>query len=346
MTSTQCVGYSARTLPNLVQRKPWSNTPWDRFGVIRGIWDKMGILVRRGMNIEQAGRCWKALSGRWCKLQGVPVSVLSTPTGLGGFGVGIWDGETTVVSSLGKVAIGTGFEIERKTDYRVGVISKRITEMGLRSNEFDLNKMADDELQGVVSADDVPQAALIMRREWDKLMYSNKWVIKGKRIGEPLSFGIPAWYSSVYTLLHDQKFIGFESLVASIDFYSDSYGQFKKAVEVLRELSKLEEYRIAGKKIDKWDYMKLRYPAFVKEKNRLCRRGHVSEVLDYLEGKINLNEHLINNDINDIYTRFCLVWLKTLHRDLDILKVYFKYRALLLGSFSQNPVYRYCFSQV
>lgn len=349
MTPFQAVGYGARTLPNLVQRKPWSNTPWDKVGVIRGIWDKIGILTRRGFNSNQLARCWTSLATRWCRLHNVPAASLSVPTAIGGFGVGIWDGELVVKAS--KVwdqnrERNSLYTVERRTDYRRNNIKTRLQEMGLNPDNYDLDQAADDELNGVVGADDVPQVALIMRREWDNYLHSVRWSIRPSTLGKAVSFSIPAWYSDVYTLVHDQRFISFESFVASIAYYSNLYGKYTQAVSALQTIEQMELYRISGEKIDKWGYMKEQFPAFYHDKIRLCRRGHVGEVLDYLGGNINLNENLINNDVIEIYTRFCLVWLHTLHRDLDILKVYFKYRSLMLASFTTNPVYRYCFSQV
>ncbi|QQP18684.1 RNA-dependent RNA polymerase [Soybean thrips-associated totivirus 2] len=87
---TEVVGWSARTIPSITQRKPWSDTPFDPMQEVTIIASGINTTMRRskcsGRTLHDANmRQWSQflkLSNRWLKL----------PRHLGGVGVYPWEG--------------------------------------------------------------------------------------------------------------------------------------------------------------------------------------------------------------------------------------------------------------
>jgi hypothetical protein len=330
--------YMTRTLPNLLQRKPWSNEPWDPAGVMRGIWDKIGILKRRDCDSDSCDMLWSILSKRWCELNHLPLEALSVPANLGGLGVSVWDGKTAIsppIPTMKKL----GFQAIGKTGFRVDKLRLQAQELHI-DREIDYNKMADDQLNGVVSSDDVPAASIISRRLWRSLLASNQYrVIEYKsRISiKESALQTFYWY----------PFSG-ESWSNQTKWLKDLtqlYGSFKREAEEVTAISQFNRYNL-GEKIGIGEWIRNNRPYFYRALRRLRVNGGMQNAIDYLGGNINLNENVINNDVKEMYTRYCMKNLVSTQGRMNIKAYYSMMRTQFINGFSNCEAYQYCFAHI
>lgn len=84
-TTRGCKGYLMRAIPGIVQRKPWSDSPFDELDSIRAAIDAMMICSRRsGLNLESYA---DALLRVWCRKNKISYIAARTPTTAGGLGL-------------------------------------------------------------------------------------------------------------------------------------------------------------------------------------------------------------------------------------------------------------------
>jgi hypothetical protein len=330
-------GYMARTLPNLTQRKPWSNTPWEPAGVMRGIWDKIGILKRRGcLHCEEL---WNTLSHRWCQLHGLPDASLCVPADLGGFGISVWDGKSTIQPPLPTMR-KLGFNMVPKTSYREDKISERIVELGLSPVTFDIQALALDQLNGVVSGDDVPNAAIISRRVWKNLISSKSHICITKVFKAHVSNeAMQSYYWSPYSG---------SSWVEQVNWLKEStslFGRFRREGETIRFISALNKHN-HGPKIGVGKWIRDKYPNMYWQLQSMRSHGGMQAAIDYLTGDLNLCENIINNDVKDVFTRFVIKRINTKYFRHNVQAYYSLTRESLLSEFINNSVYQYCFAHV
>jgi hypothetical protein len=339
-SSERTFSYMSRTLPNLTQRKPWSNTPWSPSGVISGIWDKIGILKRRDCDTLMCDILWGVLMTRWCVLHSIPTQAVSVPSELGGLGIGVWNGIDTVqpkIPTVGK----RGYEIQSETTYRADKLRERAKVMKI-SFPVDYTKMAQDELLGVVSGDDVPAIAIMNRRQW-KLSISRTIFritpIHVKTILNADSVQTFSWDSNSYN--------DWAAQVGWLKHKTSTYGSCKHAVMRLKNYKEFRNNALDRRGTPSLsDWCRLNEPYLWSKLQVLRRKGHMTEVLDYLGGNINLGENVINKDVSDIFTRYCMVRLNPVLRKNDIKAYYGSLREVMINGFSNNSVYQYCFSKV
>lgn len=326
--------YMARTLPNLVQRKPWSNQPWEAAGVIRGIYQKMGILERRGCARDLCNTVWVVLSKKWSKLHNLPVESLNIPKQLGGLGICPWDG-FSIISPHVPAFVKKGFEVKPDTSWRAEKLALQAESFGLAS--VDIIKMANDQLSGVVSADDVPAAALINRKQWKNAVLSKRYIIS--RI--PMNLRIKSLSESCSFRFNSTDYESWISSVSMLKILTCRYGEFSRAIARVESVKGFLKY--SEKKISLSNWIRDNEKNLWSTMKPMLKRGHIGEVLDYLGGKINLGENRINNECTDLFTRTVLLDTRSIFRNQSISQYYSLHRDYFCNQFAKNNVYAYCF---
>lgn len=158
-SKTGLSGYVMRTIPGLVQRKPWNPQPWVEEGVMDSLYGVVQILRRRS-GLPSVEQCWQAIKTVWSRRKHLSQSWLLIPKPRG-FGVEPWDGVTVADTRV------------------VDLPPKDVT---LASNGFSANQIAADPLSvvypwspvalasagqasmlGKASADDIPALSSIFR---------------------------------------------------------------------------------------------------------------------------------------------------------------------------------------
>lgn len=86
-------GWPAREIPALSERKPWSNTPYMPDASVSAIKKAIDSIARRSPS-PFAELLWREVRRSWSLRRRLPVSALSTPSSLGGYGLDLWDGKT------------------------------------------------------------------------------------------------------------------------------------------------------------------------------------------------------------------------------------------------------------
>jgi hypothetical protein len=81
----RCYGYVNRSLPGVLQRKPWGGEPWDPEGVVRAQIEAINTCTRRtGRDNSDLIRM---VSREWSMIRGKDTNWLALPIGLGGLGL-------------------------------------------------------------------------------------------------------------------------------------------------------------------------------------------------------------------------------------------------------------------
>jgi len=327
--------YMARTLPNLVQRKPWTSQPWEAAGVLRSFWDKTGILFRRGADQIQLNQIWDKLRERWCQLHKIPIGAVAVPSELGGLGVGIWDGKTKVVPPLPKLQ-KMGFTIKAKTKWREENILTEAAKLGI--SDIDAAKAAEDQLSGVVSSDDVPAAAISNRTKWRRALERHTYQVVEVAIPKMSRIiknpGNELWLSDNLTL--------FKQSMKLIRWDTVQYGSERVAVSRAIQAREYLRYSKSGLTLKKW--IKVNEPVLFNKILRMQRFSHLAEILDYLGGNMSLGETVINSEMSDIYIRFCMTTISPYCRGCDLRANYAIHRNALITAFINSPIYQYVFA--
>jgi hypothetical protein len=202
--------------------------------------------------------------------------------------------------------------------------------------------MADDQLAGVVSADDIPAAAIINRRSWKNAINRIRFrVVKAPEV--KLRVVPPDQHSmGQVRVTTAQEWSDFSRWVEGETY---NYGRWRHEVSELGEVKDFLRYSDAKVSLSAW--MRANRPVFWQAVQGARRNSHMGEALDYMGGNISLGENQINNDVKDLYTRWCLrtVSGRGLRRQ-RIASYYQRVRPACVEYFRSLPVYSYCFGRV
>lgn len=265
----RCMGYPCRALPGLVQRKPWSNQPWEDMNVIKSIFEITTILKRRGCHVEQV---WKSLRSTWCRLHSLPTSALSTPVALGGWGIEPWDGVSVCTPRIPKSG-EKSIRVNPSTGWRQEQWRKKAEKYGISIPDDSLQQLALDELKNVVASDDVPDISSALRAEWRKLATKVR-VRTSKTVVQ-----VPAiTTSAVYPQSVDAAILRRNAMQDSSGTFG-SFAKIKADIEDVRAL--LKHTRVS---LSSW--LKENRTVFWHHLQRLRRHSHMSEAMDWLFGNL------------------------------------------------------------
>jgi hypothetical protein len=93
-------GYPLRSIPALMQRKPWSNEPWTADMEIRALHETTRTLRRRCSDREAVDAFWETAALRWTAKAGLPRAALRVPKSRGGLGVEPEGPDTETISPI------------------------------------------------------------------------------------------------------------------------------------------------------------------------------------------------------------------------------------------------------
>lgn len=149
-------GYAPRALPGLTQRKPWTAEGWTPNGTWASLFEVLTTLRRRGLPSELTDAAWDYFVAVWSRKSRLPGWLLGCPRGLGGLGVGVWDGESypdTPVPTPSpppfRVLNSTGLLARRRASQILDLVSFTIPDASLA----DLDQSI---LRNLLQADDAP----------------------------------------------------------------------------------------------------------------------------------------------------------------------------------------------
>ena len=268
--SKRCFGYPARALPGIVQRKPWSNAPWEEEMVLKSLKEVTVTLTRRGVDSEAV---WKSLKTKWCILHRLPVASVMVPRSLGGFGIDTWDHKTFLTNKVPRID-KPPFTIMNQNDFRYHKVCALADELGLTLDENDLREIAIDQLSQVIASDDIPSVGKMFRTKWKQAIK----LVKISSYTKPL-----AEYPKFISMALPPLDLNEDSLSRATLYLNDrcgTYGKYKTNVSKLQLVKPFLKYTKESLR----KYIRRTDPylanAIAKEK------GHIGEVLDWLSGNV------------------------------------------------------------
>jgi hypothetical protein len=274
--NTRCWGYPARALPGLTQRKPWSNQPWSEDMVLKALYDTCRTLTRRAESrAADISALWRTLRRVWCRNHSLPVQVTVAPAARGGYGIEPPTiGESwSIVPPVPRATAIDSLTVNNQTTWRATKLREYALERyDLVVSEEDAARIARAELLSTVNADNVPDIARVVRREWlDQVRTTGCRALLEKT---PVVAPIPR-----------------------VDLNSYRPSQVKMVKQRLRAEAPLfgahPEVATARSDYDRLrppgtlrDWLRNHYPAAYCALNQFHRSWFRSEALDYLEGSI------------------------------------------------------------
>lgn len=284
---------------------------------------------------------WNCLSSRWCKLHSLPVESLSIPAALGGFGITPWDGSSTISPRIPNVQ-RKGYNVKIKTQYRKQKLENRAIELGIPF-AVDFDAAVNDQIKTVFSNDDIPDVAVLNRQDWKSKI--SKLEFKIDKVREKKSIYMDSTTLSQKTM-SPRNLTEWRIFARDIYLRTRSYGKFQKYKNMVNDYKLFRKYALNRdeKPLSIMQWIKLKIPSLFAAVSSLRKKGHLTDVFDYLFGDINLGDNMIYPAMSDLYTRYCISLIIPNHRSRDVEMYYSTFRTSLLTSFTTNNVYRYCFS--
>lgn len=274
----KCVGYPARAIPGLTQRKPWTDDAWSPVQIVSVLADVTATLFRRlPGRTSHIKHLWSHLASTWARLHFLPFRALQSPKALGGLGLippppGLLISTvppipTVSKSRLLKSAVTTPFT-------RNSLVDHFATEYGV-----DVSQHADgwalEELEGKLASGVFPKLLKTIRERW-------LWELKSNRRS----------CHSRLILLPDVSDLGFD------DLWSQPYEE-----TIIREKqraagfatrpylpSKIQDYRrlfasgLERRSLQQW-LLSVDQQAYLDIKG-FHKSWHIAERIDYLSGTI------------------------------------------------------------
>lgn len=331
-------GYVTRTLPNLVQRKPWSNMPWTPDSTITGIWSKIGIIARRA-NSPNVLILWNILLEKWCSLHNINIIFTSIPRHFGGLGVGFWDGKYRLTPKLIPI-----FDlppiVAPTTNYRTNKLFSSAIIAGLPISIFDANILATEDMLKTMSADNVPLVAKELRAKFSDYFTSTKFMLHPL---VPILYVTPS-ITFLPIINTPELFFQFKS---SLRKASPFFGMFARQISSLGNIKRFIRFSHPKTTLSEW--LKSNMPE-VSDAIRMFSSGatksHMSEVLDYLAGIMPLPTLTINPDILDVFVLYVLSLCPMSFRNGNVLRWFSFYQKPLEASFNDIDIVNYSYSRV
>jgi hypothetical protein len=278
------VGYPSRSAVGVVQRKPWSNTPYEPAAVLKDIYDALNTTRRRVYKFgraQEVDKVWETLRGVWCQLHALPLAVVWIPREAGGLGI-----EPPPDSQVGKVTPAVeairrkGFRIEGMNDSRALALVERIRKTyGVELSMERATQVAYEQIVETVVSDDVPLVAKTLRDEWRKDLLYRKRVVEVHRANRT---------TQVKTRLGTLTAANLEVVSAALKVGAPMFGRYRH-IEQLKE-----DYRVIDPQVGFRAWLRRVDPEIEEAVGQFHRSWHVSERLDYLSGKLLLRPRLVN----------------------------------------------------
>lgn len=269
--SERVYGYPGRTIPGLVQRKPWSKEAWSPENTMSNLYDLVVIISRRLEGIYHDGdiwQLWRAVSARWCSLHHIPTVSLGIPRHLGGFGVTPWDGESHItprISDFPKPKL----TVVKTTDYAATRIRDRAAYFGLTLTSSSVEALVNDELVSKVSSDSYSKLRRKLRDLWNDWLKGKSFRIYKKRSPIHVSYPPPITVP----------------VIPFLKEFKSTYGSARHEFNVLQSVTPiLRELKIGVKEFIRGNPN--HFPKLAAGVNNT--RDHIGEQLDWLGGNLTL----------------------------------------------------------
>lgn len=163
------VGLPARTLPSIVQRKPWKATPWLGETRLQTVCENTYNVLRRlpdpncPVQVGRTRTLVETLLSNWKRVTGVKANYAIVPRIAGGLGLGLWDRRSFVSSRGTKVPVNIFEQIplhlsfpDNRQDTRHRAYFERYRKYGLEVSFSEAESLVRQDLLQKVATDDVP----------------------------------------------------------------------------------------------------------------------------------------------------------------------------------------------
>lgn len=161
-TSDRARGYPCRTVPLVVQRRPWNARPIGPESVVSHVAKILATLSRRTPSPEHVLRFRDFYISRVMGLLGLDPRLRSIPVGAGGLGLDPWDG-VWMVRSWRQVRTPP-VQVKNRTVFREVQVARELRDHRLPADPEVCSAIAQSRLQEKIALDDVPQLGGIARR--------------------------------------------------------------------------------------------------------------------------------------------------------------------------------------
>lgn len=160
--SDRARGYPCRTIPLVVQRRPWNARPIGPEAVVSHVAKILATLSRRTPSPDHVLKFREFYISRVLNLLGLDSRLRSIPVGAGGLGLDPWDG-VWMVRSWRQVRTPP-VRVKNRTAFREVQIARELRDHSLPVEPDTCAAIAEARLQEKVALDDVPQLGGIARR--------------------------------------------------------------------------------------------------------------------------------------------------------------------------------------
>lgn len=152
--SDRARAYPMRSVPGIMQRKPWNATPWREESVLAGLVKTCAVLRRRTPFPDAVDTLESHLRSRWFGRLGLDPRLGQIPITCGGLGLQPWDGSLVVRKWASDPPAPV--RVTNRTDYRIGQIQRSFDRFGLDVDNITAKAVADNRLATKLAGDDVP----------------------------------------------------------------------------------------------------------------------------------------------------------------------------------------------
>lgn len=272
---TRCHGYPCRAIPGLTQRKPWSSSPWSEDMVLRALHDGCVTLKRRATErTREIELIWRSLRHVWCQNHSLPDAVSWTPVFSGGYGL-----EAQPIGSswhikppVPKADKEAGIQIDNQLPWRSETIK------AYAKDRYDLDvgdlaqRLARGDLLATIAADNIPDVSRVIRQGWLAQVRT-----AGCR-GYETRTEVAVYTSPVYVDVYTPGQV--KDLLSRLKSYAPMFGCCPE-VETARS-----DYQRFRPKMSFRHWVRSYYPRIHSQLGRFHRSWHMSEMLDYLGGRL------------------------------------------------------------
>lgn len=156
ITTDTIYGYAARTIPGLVQRKPWSSSKWNANDTMFNIFETLSLLKRRLCPADVCNTIWLIEKRIWQMNTGISSYVLSIPVELGGVGIEPWDGLQVCTPHYPKVSKNVA-RLTNSNDNRLNKLITTLTPLypSISSYSDGLRKIVAEQQSSIIVSNDI-----------------------------------------------------------------------------------------------------------------------------------------------------------------------------------------------
>lgn len=288
----RCHGYPMRVIPSLTQRKPWSNQPWSEDMMMRALSEALRTLRRRWPTVvERCDQAWDHLKRLWARNHNLPVEIFAVPVASGGLGlepppVGF---HLRCVPAIPKVDPVKTITIKNQTDWRRLKMAQYLKETYGITDHPDLPDIAAQQLATTIMSDNIPSVASRVRQEW--LSEVRNAHIRVERDPVPVDH---------VRDLPDLDAFSPGDINVTMNIYQALSPEFGSQKVVTQARADYRQYKFDG---GFRNFLRAYYPPVALAVSRFHSSWHISEILDYLEGKISLCPRMTHPALNCVLSR-------------------------------------------